>query len=606
MRRTDSSTPTPANDTCHITNNYTYDLAVLEAYDNDPNTTKIMYEQTLSRLSIAGGAKLIKSGKQADVILDETYTDSSGKKQPKLLYEMIFAEPKTLFPIKNVSEMQSLTNNDYPPITVQAADANIMQLAYKFQQLIMAFPTSQLAKNFQVALSQAGQGTSETDISDKVDDFFKNTKEFQSLSFESYMTVMTYMQKFPNVFVNNAKSFTFYLYAAPAADNSSLRTNQGPNELGTVVFTKNASTDQVMDPSDGNAGYSIYFVSSEGQQSKLYYDHGQFVSDLNADIPPICLQGTFAQKSMLSGDKDNTLIPILVGSVNGQAVLGTNVQQVGKDGSDEGSWYAFWHPISFQGWVNLFLELIGVAFGIFCVFKVMAWAVIKLRQLTARVRRLAGSDTAEPTPEQRADITNKISNVSEKIRTNEQSIFNRNNEVIVNRVEIPSSRDFSTAVLKEARALRIQLLDDNLGVIQEKIYGTDATLEKVAKYSTGSEIEEVATKVKSLNDEVKQAKAELADKGTQTSDADLDRLSQEVKGFSANQSSINTNMNQLAEDIRERVSAEAQQELDKEIKNAEKVQKITEELNEAEERVAEGETGIDPEEMEDFPLPPAE
>ena len=118
-------------------------------------------------------------------------------------------------------------------------------------------------------------------------------------------------------------------------------------------------------------GFTFTYTDANNNSKPLYFANGQFVDNLNSDVPAICLSGLFTLKSTLTKvSTDNTIIPILIGTVNGDQVIGYEDKMTKN--SDDDSWsgcYALLHPQNAQGLDHIVHDLRRLVMGIDFVMK---------------------------------------------------------------------------------------------------------------------------------------------------------------------------------------------------------------------------------------------
>lgn len=345
------------NNDCTISNLSQGSISILNAF-NKSNSIKTVYEDQLTLFSTKEGKTVILSGEKKTVTLTGNYFTFEGNTLPGTLYDLLSVLPSSLFPVKNCVVNQQ--DDGYPEVTVSEKDQEKMVLAYQFYQKILAYPTSNLASNFTQALKGilTAKDPSQVDV-EAVNAYFKNTELYSSVDFISVSTVMSYVNTYAFSWAGKQESYTYYVYV-PESDQSATSA-QPPKLVGKVVFTKKSSS-EVIDPKDLNSGFEITYQDEEGKSSSLQYDQGRFYANSPSVVT---LQPSFTTQSHFTNNpKDSKIIPILYGKVNGVSVLGTLTPQNVEGSVSESSWYAFWHPKSFQQWINLFVNLGGIAVGI--------------------------------------------------------------------------------------------------------------------------------------------------------------------------------------------------------------------------------------------------
>jgi hypothetical protein len=467
---------------CTITNNASAGVLVLDAFNATTGTAKQVYDQTLKVLPLAGGGNVLAAGATGTVVLDD-YTTSNGKKIYNTLYELILARSTDLFPVRNTSVMQSFSPPiAYPPVTVAATDLGNMQLAQQFYQTIMAYPTSNLSQQFQAAMNGAsGTANSVGDINKAMAAFFQGTKQYQSLTLNMYIAITTYMDAFPYAWANYQASYTYYLYTSSGSGTA----NTPPTLVGTLVLTQKGGV-TTADPTDHNGGYNIAFVDPSGKSTTLYYSQGQFVSDLNQDVPSICLKGTFVLKSQFTNQStDNQLIPVISGMVNGTKVLGIDTKQGTGDGESE--WYAFWHPKTLQGWVSLFLTVFGVLMA-------LEWAGTKLWGLGERIKGWVDKARGvEPEPSEVEKLRAEVEDLKQTVAENQQELLDKFDAD----VELPPDLDNLQQAFDEMKGALQDVITEQQAEVQRGILEEQASqLQELAEVEVTPEMEGLANSIK--------------------------------------------------------------------------------------------------------------
>lgn len=350
------STSNPTNQ-LQITNSTTVDFAVVDSVSKSPDASASQQlAQVLKLLKTTTGADNIAAGKKATVILDDTYVDpQTGKTEPSLLYRLIFSTSNWLVPICVKGVMQNLITKNYAPVTVAESDRQAMVSAIQFVAMIATYPTSSLAKGFNAAVSastnNASMAQSPDAVTQGVTTFFKGTKEYQNVTLDMVVEVNSYYNTFPFVWARYQDTMTYYLYSSDG-------TNPTKSE-GKLTMTRAAGSG-MPNVTDSNGGYQIVYTDANGATQKLSYVNGQFVDDANADIPTICLQGTFTLKSRLTGKaSDNQIMSSLTGSINSTTVLGLDTQQ-STDSNGRSFWQTLFEPQGAQQIINSIMTIGGL------------------------------------------------------------------------------------------------------------------------------------------------------------------------------------------------------------------------------------------------------
>lgn len=348
LAATDTSYP------CTITNNAGVDVVVLDAFTTDTTTTnpQQMYEQTLKLLK-NGTDDAIKAGATGTVALNDTHVDKNGATQPNLIYGFLLARPGSFFPVKAASTASFASPPSFPPVIVAADDAKNMALGEQFWQTIMAYPTSDMAKNFTNAVSSAGStSTTASQVDTSVQNFFKNnTKDYTTLTLKNIVAVQTYYNTYPFVWADYKGSKTYYLYTSDGTTTT---------YVGSVVMNLPAAASTDKSLPDG----AVMFTDASGAQKKLHFKDGQFVDDVTKDIPAVCLKGLFTLKSTLTKvDTDNVIIAILSGKANGKTVCGYPDKLAPQPTDPNDRWWGLYpllHPKNGQDWLNLLGQVLMI------------------------------------------------------------------------------------------------------------------------------------------------------------------------------------------------------------------------------------------------------
>ncbi len=357
-----AATPT-LNKNLVITNSSLVALTIIDAAASDGNNDEVVFEQNLKLLSTTAGTKSIAANSSGTVVLDDTH-DNNGTPTYTKLYDIIYAKNDTLFPVKSKGAMLNLKTQDYTPVTITNDDATVMQQTELFTQTIAAFPTSQLAKDYIAALqSSPDNATTSDDIDSAVSSFFAGTSQFKKVTLDSLVALKSYYNTYPLVWTGYKNTKTYYLYSS---DGTNVTSN------GSLVITIPATIglDKKL------SGFSFTYTDAKNNSKELHYVAGQFVDDPDADVPNVCLVGTFMLKSTVTKvDTDTDIITILSGTVYNNTVIGYDTPLPDNtDGTagQNGSWsglYTLLHPKDAAGYMQLFLTFVGVVMGIDFVMK---------------------------------------------------------------------------------------------------------------------------------------------------------------------------------------------------------------------------------------------
>lgn len=393
-----NATDTPINTDCVITNSTSGDFLVLDARGDAVTPPQLVYEQSLKILPTKDGQSSIKAGATGTVTLNDMVTDQDHTAPYQTTnYELLMATPDCLYPVKATHARYILATHGYDPTKVLADDAAAMKATENFQQTIMAYPSSALAQNFQAAMSNTtNSATSADEVDAAVAKFFAATSQYKAVTIATLAAIQTYYKTYPYVWANYQGSKTYYLYSSDGSTASSLGSVQ--IKVPTAVP---ASTDKSL------SGFAFTYSDAGGNQKNLHYVKGQFVDDPNADVPGICLQGTFVQKSTLTKvDSDTKVIPILIGTVYDKKTLGYEDQL--KPGDDDTTkWSGFYpmlHPKDGLGWFTLIMSGVGVLMAI----EMLIVRPVKFLKDQYDKRKNADGQQKDPSPDELKDIRSQV------------------------------------------------------------------------------------------------------------------------------------------------------------------------------------------------------
>ena len=440
----------------------------LDVYAPSPAPNQV-YDLPITTLKTSAGGSTIGVGETASVLLDPARMD----------YDLVFARPADLFPLQNtvVNDILSVA-----AVSIDAPSPAQLALALNFVINLQVYPTSNVAKQYFAAVSDASTTGSLTAVTA----FFQSTTDYKTLTLSSVVTAQRYASSFaylwagftPN-FASFNSSITYYLYSTGTAPAGASQSNQAPPVYqGSLSMTKSASAPNPADPADRTGAYTITFNPPKGASRPLLFLDGQFVSD-STDSPSIALQGSFILKSFLTNEpSDNTIVPILVGTVNGVQVLGTTTKQdqsrgsdlLGDSGPSVGSgFFTFFYPTTFAGIV----QLLGGTLGLWMAFE---WVGEKWKRRRGK-------------PSEIEKMQKEMDEFSDRVQKNQQKILDKLDNPDA---RVPAQRD----VLDAQVAGRGKLVDlhnlarsnAQLDILQQQY----EQLKVAAQYGVNKSMEELA------------------------------------------------------------------------------------------------------------------
>ncbi len=317
---------------CVITNNSGKDIVIALSINADEGSSSNAITAANGQLEIlktSSGSTVIKNGSSDTITLDRSYNLRSGETGYVLNYDLQICDSNWMNPITHLLVTQQTINGlpGFEPQTV-AATNGIMNSAESFYQTIVASPNSQLAKSYMAALQTAYNSIPVS--FDAINQFFKNTQDYQQVTNADLTAVVNYYNNFPYIWARNKDSMIYYLY------ESGTNSNNMASFAGILLLQKSV----IIEASKTNGGYTCLFMPAITPQTNstnidpskavtLTYQYGIFVDDPNSDVPNIGLKGTFLVKSYLTKNPiDTGIITIVNGAMNGRLCEGFDTPQI--------------------------------------------------------------------------------------------------------------------------------------------------------------------------------------------------------------------------------------------------------------------------------------
>ncbi|GKW43777.1 hypothetical protein LOZ86_11385 [Pectobacterium parvum] len=503
------------NSNWSVSNKGNKSVKAISSFDKSDSTSmEIIYQASLNYLDTSGSDNQIAANSTSDVILD---TDNS-------IYDVVFSLPSNGFPVADTSASLPFDPNSdiYPPYSIASGALDAMQNTYKFYQYIQAYPTSNTATKFISAVQAQKNNGMQTQppTENAIDTFFKGINQFNNCTSVTYASVMSYIKTFAGASVGFNPSYTFYLYQS-ASDKVVAN--------GQVKFTLN-NKNPPFDLTDSNGGYSIVYTDGSGANTNLTYNNGQFVSDINAAFPSVCLAVSWISNNRINNENNSTdsVIPIIAGTVNGNQSCGTKNK---KDLSTKSS-------VSFKTVLGYVTSVFGLMGGADLIYK-HTW--VKWKERNAEKQKNAEK---ELTDKQNQDINDKLDKLSEQVAKDEQAVADRL------KLDVNTDGDINTA------SDSVKAASDNLSLQQQKTvlngeideYGSQ--IEKIAQFDVDKQLESTIVQLKNISNDVNNAST-LADIKKVSSNAEP--VLNEVN------SSINSHINALGDQMSADVKAEINQ-----------------------------------------------
>lgn len=588
-------------------------LMPTSGFDKDSSNQGIpVFNQQEEVLKTQSGSDTISQASSGQYLLDRTYTDSDGKHQTALLYDLIFSEARFASPFLNRSVMADFSTGAFPNISVTTDDKTVMDKANTFYQQIQAYPNSQMAKKYQAALNGAQTNAQSTassgdvektqqSIDDSVEAFFKTTHNYQDLTLSDVVAVESYYQAFPFVWAS-FDSKQYWLYSSDGSTSKF---------IGLVTMTKPST----IDFSKANGGYDIYLqtaknptdtttVAVNDTKINLTYANGVFVDDINADVPKIGLKGIFRLKSQMTGTlgssdpTDDVIMPFLTGTVYGATCLGMDNAHTTESSSDQ-FWYTLFHPKTSQQVFQSIME-IGGALMMFHFAASTLWSTSKwLKNKLAK-----GRSEGDPNPKD-DNLSSDLKTQMEELQAQQKAQM----DGLMKRLETskdataPNSLDDAISEISSESSVldgsvnagnmdgNIDELGGQMGNALEDL-GPEITQDMMIK------LEESATKLKDVSNSIDDALSDL-----QSDKISADEFANRISDINSGSfKEAIDNASEVTQSLQQEVQNEQTADLNRAAENASEVQEEAENVEEANEKAETDASGESmSEDVEGFP-----
>lgn len=582
-----STTPDPTKQ-CAVTNNSTASVVVVvptTATDpsDDGSGTVAVYGQNLEVLPTAEGGLLIAPGKTGTVTLNQYYPDpKTGKSTYSLVYDLLVSTSNWYYPVANLGVMQGL----FPPITFPAQQATpdsqqSMQQADVFYQTIAAYPTSQLAKDYQAAMSgtvdagrtaASGQPGSSGGVANAIGNaanaFFQSTKQFKNVTLANLVAVQSYYDKFLFGWAQY-KSVTYYLYGSVGS---------ATNFVGTLTLTQPTT----IDLTQPNAGYTCTFtpaskgtdtttVDVDASQAKtLTYSNALFVDDANADVPYVALRGTYQLKRLFTQKTaDTQAIVVLTGTVGGVVSIGFDSPQLSSDKSSS-FWTTLFEP---KGAAQIFNSIMQIGGFLMLVHFVASTAY-------GLYKKAFGKNAEDP---KSPTSTNDFDSQRQALeKTMDEKIDAAIGKLSNGQQKPPTSPDDAMSQLAEQR----DAVADNVSAnnLQDGLQTQANTLEELAQYEAQMDTAQLQS-LESNAQAVQESSQALTDATPSTLESVVTTQQQKLVD-------VQTNVGELTTDLDSALSQASKAEIDA---NAQTAKTVSEDVEQAKDDATGDEANPDPE-----------
>jgi hypothetical protein len=247
----------------------------------------------------------------------------------------------------------------------------------------------------------------------------------------------------------------------------------------------------VPSPTDTSGGYTISysFIGLPTPPTPLYFSSQQLVSSTSEDIPPICLQCSYAQLSQFTGKASDAtnLVPIIFGNWNGQQVIGVSYDQP-NDPDFIASVENFFNSKGMQ----LLFQILGLVMAAKMIGEGISWLQGKL----AKTQQENGGEA--PNAQQLQEAQGQAAQVEGQIQAAEQGVANRLDAgVQVLAVEqIPDVQDMVQQAAEQ------EAVEDQVQEEEGELQAEDEEIEALAEVGVNQPLENVATDVRNESSEL--------------------------------------------------------------------------------------------------------
>lgn len=461
--------------TCKIDNQTAQSVVIVDARtttSGGKEKAATGYEQTLKILPLQSGAAAILPSQSDAVALD----DARDEDRRYLLYDLLISQPVGLTPVFNVAQMPDETGL-YPPVRIPAEAPGIAAKALNFCQNIMAYPASDLAKNFLAALQGTKTASTAKDIDAAVKAFFDSTQGFKGVDLSYYVAASSHLRAFAWTWGldSGRPGRKYWIYSQKDVGGSA------PSSQGTLEFTPRSGKPAPAKSDDPQSGYQIT-IQAGGGTIDMSFRGGQLVDSLNVDVPSVCLQGVYGLKSTFTQKAtDNVLWPVFVGVVNGQQVI--CISQEPEDSFL--TWIKGLKPKTAGDWINGFMYVVGF---LMCIQFVVQGAIALKRKLQ---EKLAENKGKEPTKEQVEEAQEEVDLIQMDDRADLGEAANRfgnvDGEPVVERFDPDRIAEAQQKVSDSQAAAGKEMAGDKAEAAMGEVRGQ---IDAIAKVSTDDDLED--------------------------------------------------------------------------------------------------------------------
>lgn len=335
----------PSTTSMAITNQL--DVAV-DIYDQfDPSTDGQQQPIQYTKLATvpAGGSASVQTIRTVALLVAAVTGKVAGLSDDKYYYQ---------FPIKVMSGTQVTFGQPKPlAYTITSADRSAAVASFQFHKFAMANPDSALTKNFNAALKKGF---------DKVNEFFKGTKNFTQCTMATWNAVMAWLDN-----VTSGWQGPYYLYALPP---SPAPANYVPQLIATLNIQSDANNNSAVVTmcSADASGNPVYVTPA--QQTSLAAQGDGTLQSADSTGTAISLTPVWMNVIQTSVQNNQPVTSYLIGTSVSGTVGGTPVVSSAKarqlpgqpsKGSD--------FEAQFDKWFGRAAGLIGMLAGLVAIYE---------------------------------------------------------------------------------------------------------------------------------------------------------------------------------------------------------------------------------------------
>lgn len=221
---------------------------------------------------------------------------------------IVLADASSLFPV--ASGAVDLEANPDQQLSLGQVQVAAMGQALNLVRNLMAAPSSQLASDLIDSL-QASLKNPGTDADAILRGFFDSHPPFQAIDATQFGLALSWARNYAYLWSMASDAAPGLEYDLQAAPYLGVATTS----LGRIGFRRQAGA-TIADPSDPTCGLQLQWTPTGGTTTRLNYANGCL-----SDTRGLTLIGSFVAAGWVTGPAAAGLLPVLVGSLDGQRVI---------------------------------------------------------------------------------------------------------------------------------------------------------------------------------------------------------------------------------------------------------------------------------------------